>query len=134
MNVCIPVLEDKGLQSRVSQHFGSAPAFIVVNTESGECRTIENQDLHHAHGMCQPLSSLNGECIDAIVAGGIGAGALSKLRAAGLEVFCSEHPTVGGAIAALKEGRLPKVNPATACGHHGHGHHQACCHEGASEE
>lgn len=129
MNVCIPVLEDKGLESQVSRHFGSAPAFIVVNTESGECRTIQNQDLHHAHGMCQPISSLNGENIDAIVTGGIGAGALGKLRAAGLEVFCSEHPTAREAIAALKQGRLAKVDPATACGHHGHGHDQVCCHE-----
>ncbi len=127
MNVCIPVLEDKGLESQVSQHFGSAPAFIVVNTENGECRTIQNQDLDHAHGVCQPLSSLNGESIDAIVTYGIGAGALSKLRAAGLEVFCSKHSTVGKAITALKEGRLTRVSPATTCGHHGHD--QVCCHE-----
>ncbi len=34
MNICIPVNEDKGLQSPVCAHFGSAPAFMIVDTES----------------------------------------------------------------------------------------------------
>ena len=44
MQICIPVVEDKGLQSRVSAHFGSAPAFMIVDTESGACRAIANTD------------------------------------------------------------------------------------------
>lgn len=127
MNVCIPVLENKGLESPVSVHFGSAPAFVVVNTEDGTSRVIENRDAHHAHGMCHPLESLRGEKIDAVVVGGIGAGALAKLQAAGLEVLLGDLPTVGAMVAAFRAGRLPKATLETACAHHAHESHGGSC-------
>ena len=61
--------------------------------------------------------------MDAMVVGGIGMGALGKLKAAGIRVFFSEHPTVEETVAAFQDGRLREVTPATACVHHGDGHH-----------
>jgi predicted Fe-Mo cluster-binding NifX family protein len=121
MNICIPVKEDKGLSSEVNPHFGSAPIFLIVDTESGAARVIPNRNEHHAHGMCQPLASLAGERIDAIVVGGIGMGALSKMQAAGLEVFLSDIASVNETISAWKSGTLRPMTPAMACGHHGQG-------------
>jgi len=123
MNLCIPVTEDLGLQSPVSAHFGSAPVFLLVDTESGACRPLPNRNLLHEHGMCQPLRSLEGQRVDGVVVGGIGMGALRKLQAAGIDVFRSELPTVETTLAAFKAGSLRPVTPATACGHHGHGPH-----------
>ena len=34
MNLCIPVESDEGLNSRVCAHFGSAPAFLIVELET----------------------------------------------------------------------------------------------------
>jgi len=123
MQLCVPVLEDQGLDSRVSAHFGSAPAFMIVDTDSGACRVIANNNSHHAHGMCQPLAVLAGESVDGIIVGGIGMGALMKLQAAGIEVFRAVHPTVAETIAAFKEGALQRVGQDGACAGH-HGHHQ----------
>ena len=120
MNICIPVLEDKGLESPVSAHFGSAPLFMIVDTESGSCRSITNGNAHHGHGMCQPLQSLAGESVDGMVVGGIGMGALGRLQAANIRVYLSELPTVNATLAAFKAGALKPVTPQTACGHHGH--------------
>jgi predicted Fe-Mo cluster-binding NifX family protein len=120
MNICIPITLDDGIRSPVDLHFGSAPIFMIVDTESGSCRAVPNRDLHHGHGMCQPLAQLAGESVDAMVVGGIGMGALGKLRAADIRVFFSEHPTVEGTVAAFKAGTLREATPATACGHHGH--------------
>jgi predicted Fe-Mo cluster-binding NifX family protein len=127
MQLCVPVLEDQGLDSRVSAHFGSAPAFMLVDTDSGATRAIVNRNAHHEHGMCQPLAALAGESIDGIVVGGIGMGALMKLQAAGIAVYRAAHPTVGDAVTAFKEGLLQPVGAQDACGHHGHhhGHHHA---------
>jgi predicted Fe-Mo cluster-binding NifX family protein len=122
MNVCIPVNEDKGLESRVCAHFGSAPAFVVVDTETGACRAIVNQNQHHGHGQCAPLASLQGQGIDAVVVGGIGMGALGKLQAAGMAVHRSVHATVAEAVDALKAGTLPAMDAQSACAHHGHDH------------
>jgi len=128
MNLCIPITEDKGLQSPVSGHFGSAPLFAVVDPETGAFRTITNLNAHHSHGACQPLATLAGEGVDAVVVSGIGAGALSKLQASGVRVFLSEQPTVEAVAAAFKTGTLRLATPATACAHHRHGQ----CHEEAA--
>jgi predicted Fe-Mo cluster-binding NifX family protein len=122
MNICIPIEQDQGLQSAVCAHFGSAPAFLLVDTDSEACRAIPNRNQHQGHGMCMPLASLQGESIDCLVVGGIGAGALHKLNAAGIQVYRSEHATVQETVAAFKAGTLPLVDPNMACAHHGHHH------------
>lgn len=123
MNICIPIGTDEGLDSRVFAHFGSAPAFLLVDSETGACRTIGNRDQHHAHGMCSPLGSLLGERIDAVIVGGIGAGALSKLAASGIPVHIARQGTVREAVDALTAGALPAMAPDLVCGGHGHGAH-----------
>jgi predicted Fe-Mo cluster-binding NifX family protein len=120
MQICIPVLEDLGLESPVCGHFGSAPAFMIVDTDSGGHEVIKNDNQHHAHGMCQPLAVLAGRAVDGIVVGGIGMGALMKLRAAGINVFKAVHPTVSETLAAFAAGTLQPVGDEHACaGHHG---------------
>jgi predicted Fe-Mo cluster-binding NifX family protein len=123
MNICIPVNEDQGQDSPVCAHFGSAPFFMIVDTESGNCRAIRNNNQHHAHGMCTPLASLGGEQIDGMVVGGIGLGALNKLISAGIQVFLSERSTVVETVSAYRAGTLRLVTPETACGHHQGQHH-----------
>jgi predicted Fe-Mo cluster-binding NifX family protein len=118
MNICIPVDSDKGLDSTVCAHFGSAPIFMIVDTETEKCKPIKNTNQHHAHGMCQPLAILAGEKMDAIVVGGIGAGALMKLQAANIEVYKTSQPTVKATIEALANGKLQTVTPGMACSHH----------------
>jgi predicted Fe-Mo cluster-binding NifX family protein len=123
MNLCIPVTEDAGLQSPVCGHFGSAPMFLIVDTETHDCRVIPNLNEHHAHGMCQPLRALAGQDIGGMVVGGIGMGAMSKLQSSGIRVFLAgPAATVQDALAAFLAGTLAEASPATACAHHGHGH------------
>jgi predicted Fe-Mo cluster-binding NifX family protein len=122
MNLCIPVTEDQGLSSPVSAHFGSAPVFLLVDTETGGTRGVANTNQHHAHGMCQPLAVLAGERFDALVTGGIGMGALQRLQAAGIRVYRAAQPTVAATLEALAAGELPEVTPAMACAGHGHHH------------
>ena len=123
VRLCVPVEADSGLQSPVCAHFGSAPGFMLVDTDSGSCRGISNGNQHHGHGMCMPLQSLQGEPFDAMVVGGIGMGALNKLSAAGIRVYRSEHATVGEVLAAFKAGSLALMQPGMACAQHRHGHH-----------
>lgn len=130
MKLCMPVDQDRGLDSPICAHFGSAPAFVVVDTESRECRSIPNLNAHHAHGACQPIGSLAGVALDAVAVGGIGRGALEKLRAANLRVLLSTAGTVRETVAAFEAGALKEASLAAACGHHhgpgsrgiGHGH------------
>ena len=89
MKVCFPVEIAQGMKSEVYGHFGSAPAFIIVETGNNKVTTINNNDQHHAHGACNPLKKFNGQQVDALVVGGIGMGALNILNQSGIKVFKS---------------------------------------------
>ncbi len=122
MQLCVPVIDNNGAASLVCEHFGSAPAFMIVDTDSGATRVIANGNAHHAHGMCQPLAALAGESLDGIIVGGIGMGALMKLQAAGITVYRAVHPTVAETVEAFKRGLLQPIGQGGACAHHGHQH------------
>jgi predicted Fe-Mo cluster-binding NifX family protein len=120
MNVCIPVNEPQYGASSVCAHFGSAPAFLIVNTEVGTYRTVVTGGQH----MCGAIGTLRSENVESAIVGGIGMGALHRLAAAGIQVFAAQHPTVDENLAALKAGQLPLMALDGACAHHGHGHGQ----------
>jgi predicted Fe-Mo cluster-binding NifX family protein len=120
MKVCFPVLKAEGMDSEVYGHFGSAPAFMVVETDNNTTTTITNSDQHHAHGACNPLKALDNQRVDAIVVGGIGAGALTKLNQQGIKVFQAQAQTVKENIRMLKEKNLPEFTLQHTCAGHGH--------------
>jgi predicted Fe-Mo cluster-binding NifX family protein len=126
MKLCFPVESNQGLDSIVFGHFGSAPLFVVFDAETNTIEIISNQDLGHVHGMCSPLKALNGKSVDAIVVGGIGAGAISKLNALGIKVYRATPGTVKINIELLQKGTLMEMSAEHACG--GHGHAGGCSH------
>ena len=126
MKLCFPVESNQGLDSIVFGHFGSAPLFVVFDTETQTLETISNQDLGHVHGMCSPLKALNGKAVDAIVVGGIGAGAINKLNALGIKVYRASQGTVKSNIELLQKAALTEMSAEHACG--GHGHAGGCGH------
>jgi len=119
MKICIPTSQDLGLRSVVGEHFGGAPIFLIVDTETSEFKSAKNQNEHHAHGMCQPLKSLAGHEIDAVVCAGIGAGALNKLNSSGIRVFKTGGGTVEELLPAFQSNSLPEFTTRSVCAHHG---------------
>ena len=125
MKICFPTSNRKGLESPVYAHFGSAPGFVIVNTENQGVEEIDNHDLHHAHGMCQPLKALGGRAIDAVAVGGIGMGALMKLQAQGIRVFRAAEGTVKDNVKLIVARKLPEFDVRQTCAGHGGG---GCAH------
>ena len=121
MRVCFPVQNNEGVDSTVFNHFGSAPMFVVVDAVADTVSAISNGDQHHAHGAGNPLTALDNQKIDAVVVGGIGAGALSRLNQAGIKVYRAQSKTVGENLALYKEQRLPEYSPQSSCSGHSHG-------------
>ena len=122
MKICFPTENLNTMDSRVYEHFGSAPGFVIVDTESKSVEEIDNNDLHHEHGMCQPLKALGGRSVDAVAVGGIGMGALMKLKAQGVKVYRAAMGTVGQNVALILNEKLPEFDPGFTCyGHVGGG-------------
>jgi predicted Fe-Mo cluster-binding NifX family protein len=121
MKLCFPIEKNEGLDSKVFGHFGSAPMFLVVNTDADQVAEVINRDLHHAHGACSPVAALGGQAVDAVVVGGIGGGALAGLTRAGIRVFAAGALTVSENVALVRRGALSAWEAGRTCGGHGHG-------------
>ncbi len=121
MKICIPVEVDNGAESVVFGHFGSAPCFILYDSDTDQVMSLGNKNQKHEHGHCNPLMSFDENTPDIVVVGGIGGGALQKLNLAGIRVFRAEGGTVKENIEILKAKGLVEFTMQHTCGGHGHG-------------
>ncbi len=123
MKYCFPIAKAKGLESRVYPHFGSAPWYLIVQSDDSTF-TLVPGPTDQPHGTCRPVDHLLVQDFDAMVVGGIGAGAVARFKAVGKKVFLSGAPTVQKNLEILSRGELPEVDPMGYCvsgGGHGHG-------------
>lgn len=124
MKICIPTLDERGMESELSGHFGSAPFFTVVDSESGNVEVRQNDNTHHGHGGCQPMRQFGSQSVDAVVCQGMGRKAIASLTESGVRVLVL-HPgtghTVRDVIAAAREERLRPFSEEDACRGHGEG-------------
>lgn len=126
MKICFPVTKNAGLESPVYEHFGSAPIFLVVDTDTREVSALQNRDQLHQHGACNPLKALGNDRFDGIVVGGIGGGALNGLLRMGLKVYRAAEGTIANNVDLFLQGGLPELTPQQTCGGHTNGN--GCCH------
>lgn len=130
MKICIPTTGKKGLKETVSAHFGGAPYFALVDLDSAAVEVIENANQHHGHGQCQPMSSIEGRGVGAVVTGGMGRRAIERLNAGGVKVYQAQGGTVREVIDWFRSGQVRELSPDQACGHHGDGRG---CHQHSEE-
>ena len=116
----------KGLKVRYWVISVRPPAFIVVDTEDNGIVAVNNRDLHHIHGACNPLKALDGNLVEAMVVGGIGVGALMKLQQQGIRVFRGMEGNVRENLTLLKSAKLPEFALDMTCSGHKGGH--GCAH------
>lgn len=121
MKVCVPTQKDNGINSFAYEHFGSAPYFIIHDTDTKETKSIENTNQHHVHGSCNPMAALGNDSVYAVIVGGIGKRAIEGLNATGIKVYRSLDGTVQENVNALIKGALSELTPQNACGGHSHG-------------
>lgn len=118
MKVGFPVNKNLGLESVPFGHFGSAPQFVICDLEKGEVKSIDNGDLGHEHGACNPMKALQGAEVDCVIVGGIGMGAINGLNNLGIEVYKAVEGTIEDNLNALKDDKLEKFSAKFACNHH----------------
>jgi len=122
MKLCIPTLDDRGLEGTPSDHFGSAPFFTFVDSDTGEVQVERNGGAHHVHGACRPLDFLGTRTLDAVLCRGLGKRAFARLQGGGISVYVTLEADVAATVEAFKGGRLRQLTTDEACHGHGHGH------------
>jgi predicted Fe-Mo cluster-binding NifX family protein len=118
MKICIPTETDQGVNAKTFGHFGSAPYFVIYDTEKKVCEVLANGNQHHSHGMCQPLQALANCKIDSVVCQGMGARAVQKLNDGGVRVYRASAGTVEEIVRLFREGSPEEITSENACRDH----------------
>jgi predicted Fe-Mo cluster-binding NifX family protein len=111
--IFFPLLENKGEDSEISEHFGHAPFFGVYDVEKKELNIIEN-DLDHSDPSKSPIDQIE-EAVNptTIFAKGIGGRAIGIIAEKGMSLKTGDYKTVKEAIKNLDKLKDQTEN----CGH-----------------
>ena len=119
MKVCIPSLGNRGLEEEVSQHFGRAPNFTILNTQTSEVKIIENKSEHFG-GVESSPDLIAKEGADTVLCSSLGPRAIDMFEQLGIRVYVGAGGIVKDAIHAFQEGRLQEATNENACKNHRH--------------
>jgi len=111
--IFFPLLNDNGLDSKISEHFGHAPFFGIYDVEKKDFKIIKN-DLDHVNPNKSPIDQIQ-EAVNptTIFAKGIGGRAIKIIEEKGLLLKTGDYNTVKEVIVNLDK----LENQTTSCGH-----------------
>lgn len=129
MKVAFPVTEDKGLESRVSEHFGVAERFMVVDVETRACELFDNQKLKGESVKCKTGVFEKTAGVDAVITKCLGDGSQRSLNDSAIRVYAAREDTIAENLDLLEKGELKlfhmfdlcqgrKNKKQGGCGHH----------------
>lgn len=117
--LCIPTIEDKGSESRVSEHFGRAPHHVLVELRTGETRSLRKDGgCDGDHGHCMPVDVMLENGVDVVVCKGIGKGAINRLMLNRIGVLATAATDVAGVVEEFRERSETMGQPRVCSGHH----------------
>ncbi len=121
VRIAIPVEDANGLNARLSQHFGRAPYFAVVELgENGKVlnlQTVPNKSEHFG-GMGKPPEILMSLRPNAVITYGMGFRALNMFQSANIAILQTNKDFVKDVIEAYNKDEL--VELTEGCHHAKH--------------
>lgn len=119
MKIGVPTLGSSGLEGRVSPHFGRAPTFTIVDTETGEVSVVPNTS-RHAGGRGNAPEQLAKNDVRVMLCSGLGPRAIRMFEQFGIEVFVGAGGAVKEALEKWRSGELREATNKDACEQHRH--------------
>lgn len=119
MKVGIPTMGNRGIEEIVSEHFGRAPTYTIVDSETDSVDIIDNRS-EHMGGTGKPPEPLARAGVEVMLCSGLGPRAISMFESYGIEVYVGAAGTVSDALKSWKNGALQEATDANACKEHRH--------------
>lgn len=108
------------MNGEIFQHFGHTEKFKLYDIADGEVRAMKIISANGSgHGALAGFLKENE--VDTLICGGIGGGAQTALKEAGIELYGGVSGSADAAVVALLSGKL-NFNPQVKCDHHDHEH------------
>lgn len=117
--IAVPSSEPGGLDAPLGAHFGHCDLYTMVTIENDKIKKVDViPNVPHQQGGCMaPVEYLAGKGASKLIAGGMGFRPLMGFNQVGIKVyFGGDFQTVGNAVQALIEGRLPQFSQEHTCG------------------
>jgi len=112
----------KTLDSQMDPRFGRCGYFILIDPETMEFETCENEGMISRGGAgVQAAQFIAQKGAKALITGNIGPNAASALSAAGIKVYLVSGGTIREVVEAFKSGTLKEASGATVPPHFGMG-------------
>lgn len=122
MKLAFPVMDDKGLEGLLADHFGRATIYTIYDTEGKTLQSIINQSTHFG-GRLAPPTFLKENGVQTLICKGLGRKAIALFEEFGIEIFITESNFVKDALESYKKGELQKASEADGCAGREHSHH-----------
>ncbi len=119
--IAVPSTNPGGLEAPIGAHFGHCDLYTLISVENGEVKDVKViPNVPHVQGGCMaPVNYLAQQGVNMLIAGGMGLRPLMGFNQVGIDVFHGGNATsVGEAVTAAIEGRLPQFSQQHTCGGH----------------
>jgi predicted Fe-Mo cluster-binding NifX family protein len=111
-----------GLDAAASPVFGRCPTYVLVDTDTMQCESVENPAVGASGGAgIQAAQFILERGAQAVVTGNVGPNAFGVFQVSGVEVYLFGGGTVREAVEAYKAGQLHPVSGANVPAHSGMG-------------
>jgi predicted Fe-Mo cluster-binding NifX family protein len=118
--VVIPTEDGNGLNARLSEHFGRAPYFIIVELEEGNVSNVQvvPNEGEHFGGFGRPADRILQLRPNAVITYGMGPRALNIFQEAGIAVLRANADTVKDVVEAYRQDKLEELTEGCHHAHH----------------
>ena len=110
--IVVPVMEEAGESSRLSEHFGRAPLFAIAEiTATGDVETLQFQPNRSEHfgGFGRPPDILIALNPNVVITYGMGPRALRRFQAEGIAVMQANSGILGEVLKAFTQNDLAEL-------------------------
>ena len=118
--VVVPTEDGNGLNARLSEHFGRAPYFIIVELEEGNVSNVQvvPNEGEHFGGFGRPADRILQLRPNAVITYGMGPRALNIFQEAGIAVLRANADTVKDVVEAYRQDKLEELTEGCHHAHH----------------
>ena len=105
MRICLPVIEDRGMDSRISEHFGKTPLFAFYDDETQKLEIIKING-KHGGGRLTPAEIILAAGVDLLLCANLGSKAVQVLSNHGVDVLTGARGPIAEVLESFKKGEL----------------------------
>lgn len=116
MRICLPVIEDRSMDSQILEHFGKTSLFAFYDDETQKLEIIKIKG-RHSGGQLTPAEIILGASVDLLICANLGPKAVQILNTHGVDVLTGARGTIAEALESFKKGEL-KSGAENPCREH----------------